>query len=85
MHDTKTMSFTAVWELRGSFVDLFAVIMMFPTLELRIFFAIPIPAYIFGPLYLAFEFWSDKNSKSNIAHDAHISGAISGICVHFNY
>lgn len=58
---------------------LFAVIMMFPMLEIHIFFAIPIPAFIFGPLYLAYEFWSDKNSKGNIAHDAHISGALFGI------
>jgi len=58
---------------------LFAVIMMFPMLELQVFFAIPIKAFIFGPLYLAFEYWSDKNGKGNIAHDAHISGALFGI------
>lgn len=58
---------------------LFASIMVYPTMELRIFFAIPIPAFVFGPLYLAFEFWSDRNRKTNIAHDAHIAGAIFGI------
>jgi len=58
---------------------LFAAIMVFPTMELRIFFAIPIPAFVFGPLYLLFEFWSDRNRKTNIAHEAHIAGALFGI------
>ena len=38
-----------------------------------------IPAYIFGPLYLAFEFWMFKRQKTNIAHDAHIGGAVFGV------
>lgn len=59
---------------------MFTVIMFAPTLRLSLLILpIPIPAYIFGPLYLAFEFWADRNGKSNIAHDAHIGGALFGI------
>lgn len=59
---------------------IFAVILWMPTMKMGlIFLPIPIPAYIFGPLYLAFEFWAFKRGKSNIAHDAHIGGAIFGI------
>ena len=54
---------------------IFAGILLFPT-EIRIY---GIPAWIFGPLYLAFEFWADRNGKTGIAHDAHIGGAIFGI------
>ncbi|MNJ84931.1 intramembrane serine protease GlpG [compost metagenome] len=59
---------------------LFAMIMLSPGMEIMfIFIPIPIKAWIFGPIYLAFEIYSDRNRKTNIAHDAHISGAVFGI------
>lgn len=36
-------------------------------------------AWIFGIVYLAFEFYADKKGNTGIAHDAHIGGAIFGI------
>ena len=60
---------------------LFASMLWNPTMEVGvIFLPFSIPSYIFAPLYLAFEYWSLKRGKSNIAHDAHIGGAIFGIC-----
>lgn len=58
----------------------FAAIIWNPSVELGILF-IPfgIPAYIFGPLYLAYEFFANKRGGTGIAHDAHIGGAIFGI------
>ncbi len=59
---------------------LFAFILWDPTQSLYLMFIpIPIPAYVFGPLYLAFEYYSMRKGKSGIAHDAHIGGAIFGI------
>ncbi len=59
---------------------IFAAILWNPNMELGLLFIpIPIPAYVFGPLYLAFEFFADKRGKGNIAHDAHIGGALFGI------
>jgi membrane associated rhomboid family serine protease len=59
---------------------LFAFIMIAPKTELNLMFIpIPITAYVFGLIYLAFEIYSDRNRKSGIAHDAHIGGAIVGI------
>ncbi len=58
----------------------FATIMWDPTLKLGLLFIpVAIPAYIFGPLYLAYEFWADKKGGTGIAHDAHIGGAVFGI------
>ena len=58
----------------------FAFILWHPSLELMLlFFPFPIPAYIFGPLYLAFEYFALRRGKGNIAHDAHIGGALFGI------
>lgn len=58
----------------------FATILLFPMQKMgMIFLPVMIPAWIFGILYLAFEIYSDRNRKTNIAHDAHIAGAIFGI------
>jgi len=59
---------------------LFASILFMPTAGLRIMFIpISIPAFIFGFLYLMLEAYMDKKSSDNIAHDAHIWGALFGV------
>lgn len=59
---------------------LFAVIMLDPGMKIGfLFIPVPITAWIFGLIYLAFEIYSDRNRKTGIAHDAHISGAVFGI------
>lgn len=59
---------------------LFAFILYYPLEKLSLLFIpIGIPAFIFGALYLAFETYSNKKGRTNIAHDAHIAGAIFGL------
>jgi membrane associated rhomboid family serine protease len=59
---------------------IFAAILWNPTLELNLMFIpIGIPAYIFGPVYLLYEYYADTKGNTGIAHDAHIGGAIFGI------
>lgn len=64
---------------------IFATIIIRP--DLQFFFGIP--AVIFGPLYLLYEFLMSKRSQSRIAHDAHFAGAVFGIIftlmLDFNY
>lgn len=58
---------------------LFAFIIFYPLEKLYLLFIpIGIPGFVFGALYLAFETYSNKNRSTNIAHDAHIAGAIFG-------
>lgn len=58
----------------------FAAIIMAPLIDLYLLFIpIPIKGFIFGFLYLLFETYASKNSVMNIAHDAHIAGAIFGV------
>ena len=43
-----------------------------------LFIPISIPPLVFGVLYLAYEKYMEKRGGSNIAHDAHIWGAVFG-------
>ncbi len=43
-----------------------------------IFLPFSIPPILFGILYIAYEMYMDKKSNDNVAHDAHIWGAIFG-------
>ena len=58
---------------------IFAFILFEPLQKLYLF-AIPIgiPAVLFGIIYLASSFYLSKRKSDNIAHDAHIAGALWG-------
>ena len=58
---------------------LFASVLLNPMSSIYLFFIpIGIPAFIFGPLYIAYEVYMSKRSSDNIAHDAHYWGAVFG-------
>lgn len=57
----------------------FASIVYRPTESLYLYFAIPIPAPLFGIAYLAYSIWSARNSRDRINHDAHLGGALTGL------
>jgi membrane associated rhomboid family serine protease len=58
---------------------LFASIAYFPRSRLLILpIPIPIPAPLFAVLYLAWSYYSSRNLKDRINHDAHIVGALTG-------
>jgi membrane associated rhomboid family serine protease len=59
---------------------IFAGLMLAPETEVYIFFIpIPIPGFIFAPLYLLISAVLDRKGGSNINHSAHIWGAIYGL------
>lgn len=59
---------------------LFASIVYFPRSRLLILpIPIPIPAPLFAVAYLAWSYYSSRNPKDRINHDAHIAGALTGI------
>ncbi|MCT1531134.1 rhomboid family intramembrane serine protease [Sphingobacterium daejeonense] len=58
---------------------LFSYILFNPKMMLGIFMIIPMPAYIFAFVYLAYCIWASKNSNDGINHDAHLFGALTGL------
>lgn len=56
----------------------YTFILFYPWEKLYFFFAIPIPAIIFGVLYLVYCYVMDKVGKDNIGHNAHFWGAVYG-------
>ncbi len=58
---------------------LFSAILIYPTGSLQIMFLpIPIPAVVFGILYLAYTWYMSKRGGDRIAHDAHLWGSLFG-------
>lgn len=58
---------------------LFAFCIAEPTRLLLIFFAIPMPAWLFAILYTAYSIYAMRKAKDNIGHEAHLAGALAGI------
>ena len=57
----------------------FSSIMIYPDNVLYISMLFPIPAFVFGILYLIYSYYMSKKGKDNINHDAHFYGAVFGI------
>lgn len=59
---------------------LFAAIVYFPQMQLFIIpIPVPIPAPLFAIGYVAYSWWSARNARGRINHDAHLGGALFGI------
>jgi membrane associated rhomboid family serine protease len=57
----------------------FGFIAINPTAMLAIFGIIPIPAFLYGGLYLLISWILARRAKDNIGHDAHFFGALYGL------
>lgn len=60
---------------------IYSAILFNPDAKLYLFFALPIPAYLFGIGYLLYSIYGMKAQNDNIGHTAHFGGAIGGYLI----
>ena len=61
---------------------LFSYILFFPLTTLMIMpIPVPIPAVLYGILFLAYCVYASKNAQDSINHEAHFLGAIAGLLI----
>lgn len=72
-------SYSAVGASGAVSAVLFASILFEPKMGIYIYFIpIPVPGYLFAPLYLLYCWYMAKRNMDNIGHSAHFWGAIYG-------
>jgi membrane associated rhomboid family serine protease len=59
---------------------LFCSIFFNPHTTLLVMGIIPVKAFVFGPLYLLYSYYSARKANDHINHDAHLLGAVFGFC-----
>ena len=77
----KHYHFASVGASGGVSGIIFIFILLHPWAMLGLFAIIPIPAIIFGVLYLWYSTWASRKQNDMIDHEAHFYGAIAGILV----
>ncbi len=64
----------------GAIMGIMAVyVLNFPNRMFLFFFAIPMPAWVLGLLYFGWDIFGAVSPTDNVAHAAHIAGAIFGV------
>jgi membrane associated rhomboid family serine protease len=58
---------------------IFAFIIFQPLQDICIYFALCMPGFILGTLYIIFSWYQGRKSNDNINHDAHLYGAVFGL------
>ncbi|WP_348797251.1 rhomboid family intramembrane serine protease [Flavobacterium adhaerens] len=60
---------------------LYSAILLQPDMMLGLYFILPIPAYLFGILYLLYSIYGMRAKNDNIGHTAHFGGAVGGYLI----
>lgn len=57
----------------------FACILLYPGMDIRLFFILPMKLWMFGVGYMLYTLWGIRTRAGNIGHDAHLGGALIGM------
>ncbi|MBD3723463.1 MAG: rhomboid family intramembrane serine protease [Flavobacteriaceae bacterium] len=60
---------------------IYSSILLYPDMQILLFYVLPIPGYIFGIGYLLYSIYGMKSRTDNIGHTAHFGGAIGGYVI----
>jgi membrane associated rhomboid family serine protease len=57
----------------------FVFIILNPLASIYLYFAIPVPGFIMGVLFIGFSYYQSKQGKGTVNHSAHLYGALFGL------
>ena len=60
---------------------IFAYLLLFPGAGIQLYFAVPMPGWLYAIGFMVGSFVAMKKAGDNIGHDAHLGGAIVGLLV----
>lgn len=78
-YNSKNYNYSAVGASGAVSGIVFACILFYPNKDIYLYFLIPIPAWIFGILYLLYTVYGMNQQSDNIGHEAHLGGALAGL------
>ncbi len=73
--------YAAIGASAGVNATVFSAITLEPTMNLYLFFLLPMPGFIFALGYLWYTVKGTDNTMSRIGHEAHFGGAIAGVII----
>jgi membrane associated rhomboid family serine protease len=60
---------------------IYAFILLFPGAGVSLFFAVPVPGWLYAIGFIIWSFFAMKAGRDNIGHDAHLGGAMVGFLI----
>jgi membrane associated rhomboid family serine protease len=79
MQHKNTIHYQSLGASGGVAAIIFSMILYNPLIEIYLYFAIPIPGFILGVIYVIYSYYYSKGSDDNINHSAHLYGALYGL------
>lgn len=76
--------FSSVGASGGVTGIVFSAIYLFPEMTMSVFF-IPMPAWMFGIIYLTYSLFGSRTQFNNVGEEVHICGSILGFIISFIY
>lgn len=58
---------------------IFATTALYPSMNITLFFILPIPLWLFGLLYVLYSIYGIRSKTDNIGHEAHLAGGVAGM------